>query len=176
MENLPPPQSYVESLEQHRRTFDAGLKRGDFSPLLYPQRSLGTILLIGYLVIPQRRFPLFRYARIPTFAAICCLEISTIITCRSRNASIGYAVGLISATSIMISAALLVFTDPQQDFRRIQSRQKRRAEDHSVTQRKQSVSGMSTAVDPVSMGQRVEPRNDHQANGHIPGTSDTSRR
>ncbi|KAI9784011.1 MAG: hypothetical protein M1816_001093 [Peltula sp. TS41687] len=118
------PSSHLELMQQYQTQFDAALKKGDFSLFLYPQGSLGVFILLIYLLLPQHHFPFIRHARIPVFAFIFCFQVYVIRTCRSMRWAIGFGIGILSAWAIVWSAALILFTDPQNNFLRIQCRSK----------------------------------------------------
>lgn len=128
------PSTHLALIQQYQVQFEADLKEGHISPFLYPQGSLGVFILIIYLLIPQHHFSLIRYARIPVFVFIICFQVFIIRTCRSMRWAIGFGIGILSAWAIVWSAALILFTDPQNNFRRIQSRSqpKRPEEDHAT--------------------------------------------
>lgn len=112
--------SYRELLDLYQRRYDAAVASGEVSPFVYPYETLGSLLLILFIFIPQRRYPFIRYFKIPIFLCILAFEVDTIRRCRSMSVAIGYGIGLLAAWGVEWSSVLLLFTDPQDEFQRME--------------------------------------------------------
>ncbi|KAI9837383.1 MAG: hypothetical protein M1837_002992 [Sclerophora amabilis] len=112
-------QSHRELLDGYHARYDADVKAGKISPLVYPYESIGPLLLILYLLIPHQRFPVVKRARLFIFSLILIFEIFTIKRCRNTIGGNGYAVGIVAGWGVLWSAALILFSDPQKDFKRV---------------------------------------------------------
>ena len=139
-------QPYRQQLVAYQARYDQGIKDGTISPIVIPIDIFPAILLFLVLLVPRHRFPTLRYLNIPTFFFILVLEIAITRRCRSMNLAVGYGVGLLSTWSIEWSAALLLFSDPQVDFRRIERADAQHQEPQSLDT-KPAHQGSSTSTD-----------------------------
>ena len=113
------PASHLALKQQYQSQFNTDLAKGEISRLLYPRDSLGAVLLILFLLVPQKRYFWAKYTKLPLFTIIVSLQISLIRRCRSMDWATGYAIGILSAWLMVWSAALMLFSDPQKDFKRM---------------------------------------------------------
>ncbi|KAI9816154.1 MAG: hypothetical protein M1826_001880 [Phylliscum demangeonii] len=127
--DLPKPASPLALNDFYRARFEASVRNGEVSLFLYPQQALSAFLLVVYLLIPHRKYPIVRYARLPIFFIVLYFQISTIRHCRSAQWAAGFGSGIISAWAILWVATLMVFSDPQRDFCRIQKGQEDKAKE-----------------------------------------------
>ncbi|MCJ1435823.1 hypothetical protein MMC27_005199 [Xylographa pallens] len=115
-----PPSSYRELVNLYEKQYNDSITKGDYSPYVWPYRSLGVYLVIVYLLIPPTSSKLVSYARYPVFAFNVYWAIKAIRECRSAAVSTGYGIGLLDAWAILWLAAVLVFDDGRSDFHRIE--------------------------------------------------------
>ncbi|KAI9886750.1 MAG: hypothetical protein M1823_001459 [Watsoniomyces obsoletus] len=127
--NIPEGTTHLTLAEQIPGQYDHAFQTGEFVPVVYPRDSFGAALLILYLLIPQQRFPLVKFAKLPVFALILWFQSSIIYRSRSKGWAAGFGVGLLSAWAIVWSATLILFTDPQKDFKRIRIRRTKTIQD-----------------------------------------------
>jgi len=73
-----------------------------------------------YLLIPHRNSPLLRRVRFLAFAWVAGFAAYMIRYCHSRNMASGFGTGIISAWSVLWVATILVVSDAQLDFQRIE--------------------------------------------------------
>lgn len=118
------PQSHIELIDHYQTKFQAALDRGEILPVLYPQASFGVFLLILYLLISESRHSWIRKAKLPTFATITLLEILSLRRFKSLSWSVSYVGGVVWAWTILWSATLILFNNPQREFKRIRRRPK----------------------------------------------------
>ena len=165
------PRSHLVLIEQYRLRHETGLRSGDISPTLYPQVSLGAFLLILYLLVPQNQFPQARYLKIPVFICILYFQATVIHNCRSLQGGVGFGVGILSAWAALWSATLILFTDPQKRFKRIQRQKKNVEQDGALDSRTASGQALSTAVDGTISGQTRHSGVQPQATTSTPNNS-----
>ncbi|MCJ1416083.1 hypothetical protein MMC32_002418 [Xylographa parallela] len=115
-----PPSSYRELVNLYEKQYSDSVAKGDYSPYVWPYRSLGVYLVILYLLIPPTSSKLVSYARYPVFAFNVYWAIKAIRECRSAAVSTGYGIGLLDAWAILWLAAVLIFDDGRSDFHRIE--------------------------------------------------------
>lgn len=120
--NSPITLSYQDLLARYPTEYEAAVAGGTAAPFVYPHASFGALLLMFYLMIPSRADQLATILRYPVFAYITYFSISTIRNCRSPDPAVGFAIGLLSAWSILWSATLMIFNDARKDFSRIERR------------------------------------------------------
>ena len=113
-------QDFRQLLDVYQARYDAGIRSGEFLPFVYPFETLGSLALIIFILISQRRYPLIRHLKVPLFVFIVAFEAHTIRRCKSLNFALGYGIGLVVAWGVYWSSMLLIFNDPQQDFHRIE--------------------------------------------------------
>lgn len=116
--------TYRDLLTQYRSQYEAAIAEGTATPFVYPYESFAALLLMIYLMIPREASSLARYLRYPVFGFITYFFISTMGSCRSPSVATGFAIGLLSAWSILWSATLIIFNDAPRDFKRIERQEK----------------------------------------------------
>ncbi|KAI9751117.1 MAG: hypothetical protein M1815_001348 [Lichina confinis] len=116
--------SHIAVLSRYQEQFEKGLSNGEFDPLLYPRDGLVAYILIIFLLVPHHKIPFLGFIRWQVFAFAVCFQANVIRRCRSSGPAIGYLIGIVSAFSLMWAALLIVFSNPQRDFKRIQKRKK----------------------------------------------------
>ncbi|KAK2742314.1 hypothetical protein FQN57_005402 [Myotisia sp. PD_48] len=112
--------NYLSIVEYRQKTFNEALQSGEFQPLVFPRDFISLFLLITALLIKWPHHGVLRYGRCFFYCGILYFNISTIKHCRIFGAGNGYGVGLIFSWFSLWSATLMLFTDPQRSFRRIE--------------------------------------------------------
>lgn len=122
----PVAHTHSERFEQLRTQYHAAVNSGRVIPYRFQHMFLGHAILVAYLMVPQQRFPVMRYARFPLFAFIIYYELSVIRSCRAvaMELSFGFMIGFHAAVAICWSAALMLWSDPQRQFSRLRRRPK----------------------------------------------------
>lgn len=115
--------TYRDLLVQYRLQYEAAISHGDAAPFVYPRESFAALILMIYLMIPQKASLLTRYSRYPLFGVMTYLSISTMRRCRSPGVATGFAIGFLFSWSILWSATLIIFNDARKDFKRIERRE-----------------------------------------------------
>lgn len=165
------PSSHLALLRQYQEQYHTALSRGDIAPFIYPRDSLAAFILILYLLVPHRKYPLVRHARFLLVAFIVYCQLAIVHRCRSRGMAAGLLLGVLAGWAVLWSATLMIFTDPQKDFKRIQRRTRQPSRENELATEK--ISNRSTSVhlpllrDPArrSHGQSAESQELIEANG-----------
>lgn len=168
MEASTPP-SHIAVVSRHQKQFDKALSNGEIDPLLYPRDGLVAYILIIFLLVPHHKIPLFGFIRWQVFAFAVCFHANVIRRCRSSGPAIGFLIGIVSAWSLMWAALLIVFANPQRDFKRIQKREK--ASNADPAPKARAGRGDDSAGSSASE-ERSLPRRDafEKANGQVAST------
>lgn len=117
----PIPGSYRELTRNREKQLDTLIERGVFKPFFLHHFIIYTLLpLVALLISPHRRGS--TYVRYLIFSLIVGIGIEVIRYRRALFAANGYVIGQITVWWIVWSATLLVFNDPEKDFRRIERR------------------------------------------------------
>lgn len=105
-------------VQSHERELDSLLQQDIYRPIfLYHVVFMNCLPLIG-LIIPSRRGT--RYVRYSIFALIVGVAFEVLRKHRALLGGNGYMIGLLTAWWLLWSAGLLVFTDVERDFQRIE--------------------------------------------------------
>lgn len=119
---------------QNHDALIAGLHR----PLVFPLDFVNYGLLITYLFATRYYSRIPRYVNWAVFLIIVWVSVSTMRECRSLGMSYGIGIGLMSSWCILLSANLLIYHNPKEDFLRISRRQGRISLHQDLLSRKQS--------------------------------------
>jgi len=113
------PSTHRERITQLDTQYDNDIL-GDFHPFGYPWGSLGTYLVITYLLIPHGKISLLWKARYVVWALNTAFAAYAIAFTRGRGAVAAYGVGFAMAWSILWTTVVIIFHDGQLDFARIE--------------------------------------------------------
>lgn len=111
---------YHDILQVKEAQLDTAIENGDMSPFIIPRDLAPFGILVLALMIRYPRDGIFRYTRYLAFLVMSYLSLSIMSKCRILGLGNGGAVGLGTFFLVIWGAALLVFNDPQRDFKRIE--------------------------------------------------------
>ncbi|KAK5275070.1 hypothetical protein LTR40_013702, partial [Exophiala xenobiotica] len=114
---------YRQTLADRQRQYDAAIASNEYTPFLYPWDTLPVAYLFLALAIAPRLPP--RLARVIRYLAFILIVAHTLYLYAHRRTlwfAGGYGLGLSGHWGIIMAAALLVFNDPAQSFRRLETR------------------------------------------------------
>ncbi|KAL4894120.1 membrane bound O-acyl transferase family-domain-containing protein [Aspergillus ambiguus] len=114
----PLPPSYLHIIHNNRIQFEVSIQQGQFKPVFLWQTVLLIALPLLALAVPRRYGG--HYVRYLVFGLVVQGAIDTVRSRRALLGANGYMVGLIVAWWSIWMAALLVFHDPELEFRRIE--------------------------------------------------------
>jgi hypothetical protein len=109
-------------LHSYHDTFRAQVAAGELKPLIYPYHFFSLHLLLAYLTISHTNRPWIYALRWPVFAVIVAFEVKTLRETSSTSMAIAFAAGLVAAWGIVWSATMLIFNDPERDFKRVEEK------------------------------------------------------
>ncbi|KAJ5995005.1 hypothetical protein N7481_001982 [Penicillium waksmanii] len=110
--------SYRDLVRQHGVELEALLQQGIFKPVFLYQAVIFSLLPLLGLIVPRHRGG--RYIRSAIFALSLGIALQILQSRRAHLGGNGYMIGLIAAWSLIWSAGILVFTDIEKDFQRIE--------------------------------------------------------
>lgn len=99
--------------------YEALIDSGQAVPFTYPTAGLGAFTVIAYLLFDHRNNAL-RWLRLPIATTLFAFQIWCILTNKARHPAAAFGVGLLSAWGIFWVSTLLLATDCQTDFVRIE--------------------------------------------------------
>ncbi|KIW45485.1 uncharacterized protein PV06_03872 [Exophiala oligosperma] len=123
---------YRQTLAERQRRYNAAIGSKEFTPFLYPWDALpSAYLLLALLIAP--RLPRKQAVFVRLIAFLLTLTHSLYLFTHRRTIWLagGYGIGLINQWGIIMAAALLLFNDPAQSFRRLETRSPRLENGHS---------------------------------------------
>lgn len=112
------PRSAVEARASLYRNYDEGVASGAFSPFLYPWCTLGSGLVILYLLIPHQDRPLLKKSRYAVWLLNAIFSFYYMMTTR-LYLTLGYG-GFMLMWAIQWTAVLLIVHDGQAEFARVE--------------------------------------------------------
>ncbi|KAI4116386.1 MAG: hypothetical protein LQ338_007724 [Usnochroma carphineum] len=142
-----PSVSARQVLDKFYADYHAAVIAGEYQPFVWPYRTLGPYLVVGYLLLPPTHSRIVYLARYPLFALICYLSVTTIRECRSPAVTVGYGIGLLNAWSILWSATLLIFNDGRRDYQRIERQERPYTSPENNDSLVENVQGETSALD-----------------------------
>lgn len=102
--------------EWRTRAFHEIIQDGRHARFVLPMFFYSYLPLLVYLMVPQLKGMLVRYA---LFGLNLSLQLWIIATCRSEHAVTGLAIGFLSGWNILWSSSLLIFNDGKKRFNKI---------------------------------------------------------
>lgn len=133
--------------ELYRAKFRAEVLAGTRVPFLVPLHLLGLwILPTLYLAIPHKNRPWLYQARWLVLAAVVGFNLHMICNVSSHNFGTAYFTGLIAAWGIIWNLALLVWTRPQWEAKRVDIRKTRKQDDTNDGQYEKPGNSIPVAV------------------------------
>ncbi|CAI7581994.1 unnamed protein product [Penicillium manginii] len=109
---------YRDLARQHGEELESLLQQGIFKPVFLYQAMLFNLLPLLGLIVPRHRGG--KYIRSAIFALNLGIAFQVLKNHRAHLGGNGYMFGLIAAWSLIWSAGILVFTDIEKDFQRIE--------------------------------------------------------
>jgi hypothetical protein len=157
-----PAPTYIEVLATYKRVLYTRVAEGKLRPFVLPYNLYGCILLLTYLYIPHKKYPVAYAARWPVLAIIMWFQWKTLWETSSESQAIAFAAGLISAWGALWSAAWLLLYRPQWNAKRVQRRVKmdRRDNDDMIKENGNAGGGLQS--------------NGHPARGEASGSTNGS--
>ncbi|KAI0482975.1 hypothetical protein GGR56DRAFT_686156 [Xylariaceae sp. FL0804] len=123
----PPDLGLAEACrERYQAEFWADVAAGRRTPFLVPLHLLGLLVVPFYLAIPHRDRPWLYRARWPLVAGIVAFNACMLRSVSSPNLGMAYVAGMLPAYVTISALALLVWTRPQWDAKRVERRRRRR--------------------------------------------------
>ncbi|RKF76788.1 hypothetical protein GcC1_069014 [Golovinomyces cichoracearum] len=107
-------------LSVYRHAFSEQVSLGTLRPIVLPYHLLSLILLVTYLSLPHKNYPLIYAARWPLLGFITWFQWQKLWKTSSMNYCVGLGAGLSIAWVMVWSWCLLVFMRPQWDAKRVQ--------------------------------------------------------
>lgn len=114
------PPSYSDILERRQQLYESHWATGEYRPFVFPHDFAQFFILLIALLIKWPRRGLFRFTRYLLLICILYVNFVNLSEVRIYKAANSYVVGLISTWLTIWSAALLLFTDAQGSFKRIE--------------------------------------------------------
>ncbi|KAK2767148.1 hypothetical protein FQN53_006576 [Emmonsiellopsis sp. PD_33] len=138
-----PPQPYEAFVSALQSRFDQALGDGQISPFIFPHDFGPIFILILTLLIKIPRNGPLKFINYLSFGYISYLSILNISRVRMQSGGTGNMIGVMFTYQIVLSASLLVFNNPQRDFKRI--------ERSTIFQRIEEVPGGSRPITKTSV-------------------------
>jgi hypothetical protein len=104
----------------HARLYYDLINSGQAHAYIYPFASLGALVVIAYLLIDHRNSRILERCRYPVFGFLVAFQGWCIFTCRAKNPAAAFGIGLASAWGVLWTATLMILSDCQTDFQRIE--------------------------------------------------------
>ncbi|KAG5292922.1 hypothetical protein I7I48_05157 [Histoplasma ohiense] len=120
MDDLAVPPSYLVAVQQLHSRYDEAIAAGRVRPFLFPHSFAPLIILILSLLVKTHRKGPWKTMKYLSFGAVACSALYNILHSRMYLGGNGCVVGIASFWYIMLSASLLLFNDPQENFKRIE--------------------------------------------------------
>ncbi|KAF9890957.1 hypothetical protein FE257_005214 [Aspergillus nanangensis] len=114
----PPPSSYIHIIRTNRHRLETLIHEGKYKPVFVWHLVLLTALPLMALLVPRRNGA--RYVRRVVLGLVLSMNIEALRYRRALLGANGYMVGLITTWWTIWTATLLVFHDPELEFRRIE--------------------------------------------------------
>ena len=121
--------TYIEVQATYKRVFYTRVAEDNLRPFVLPYNLWGCLLLLAYLCVPHKNYPVVYAARWPVLAIILWFQWKTLWETSSESQAIAFAAGLIAAWGAAWSVTWLVLYRPQWDAKRVQRRIKTAGED-----------------------------------------------
>ncbi|KAL6245445.1 hypothetical protein RBB50_007444 [Rhinocladiella similis] len=117
---------YRQTLAERQRLYNAAIASKEFTPFLYPWDSLpSAYLLLALLIAPRLLRKQGRFVRLAAFGLTLAHSLYLYADRRTLWMAGGYGIGLINQWGVIMAAALLLFNDPAESFRRLEIRSPR---------------------------------------------------
>lgn len=118
---LPPSlQTPREVTLYYNSVYQSLVDSGNAIPFLYPWAGLGAFLAIGYMLVDHRTNAILQWLRYHVFALMCSFQAWVIMTNRAKHPAAAFGVGLLSSWGVLWVSTLMVVSDCQTDFKRIE--------------------------------------------------------
>jgi len=113
--------------ELYRNRFKADVVAGAARPLILPFDLLGSFIVpVLYLCVPHTRRPWLYRMRFVVMALILYLNLAMMRNTSSANMAVAYGVGLMGAWGIIWGMKLLIWTRPQFEAARVETRRRKK--------------------------------------------------
>ncbi|RJE23308.1 hypothetical protein PHISCL_04338 [Aspergillus sclerotialis] len=139
------PSSYRQIVQGNQEGLRTLIDNGAVKPFLLYHLLIYTGLPVLALLVPERKGS--KYVRPVIFALILSIAIEVISYRRTILGANGYIVGLMISWWVFWCAALLIFTDPEKDFKRIERKPATSINDQDKPQAVQNENGAAVNED-----------------------------
>lgn len=137
----PVPTSAIEARALLYRNYDEGIASGEFTPFIYPWCTVGSAVVILYLLVPHQNRPLLKQARYIVWLLNAVFSLYYMITTR-LYLTLGYG-GFMLMWAIYWTAVLLVVHDGQAELSRVEEDGTQRTKDVQPKAAKSEINGPS---------------------------------
>ncbi|KAF2765966.1 hypothetical protein EJ03DRAFT_330550 [Teratosphaeria nubilosa] len=115
------PLTPQEALRHHEKIYNELLFTGNH-PYVYPWAAGGAVVVLIYLMLDHRHSPTLKLLRYPIFAFLVAFQGYCMIYTRAISPAGAFGIGLVSSFGVLWTAAIMIFNDCQNDFKRIEQR------------------------------------------------------
>ncbi|OJD15503.1 hypothetical protein AJ78_04234 [Emergomyces pasteurianus Ep9510] len=116
----PRPPSYLVAVQQIQNRYNEAITAGLIRPVLFPHSFAPLIILTLSLLLKIPRKKPSTVVKYFSFGAIVWSALLNVLHSRTRFGGNGCVVGIASFWYVMLSASLLLFNDPRENFKRIE--------------------------------------------------------
>lgn len=116
----PWPHTHHELIQHYYDQYDQLIASGEYEPFLLPWGMLGGFVIVLYLLIPHQHRGWLKNLRFAAFAWMLGFAAYTIRNTLSKGMALGMGFGLTSAWGAIWVLAIIVCSDAQTDFQRIE--------------------------------------------------------
>ena len=114
--------SYRAIVEEREARYAASLLSGHFKPFIYPLDALpGLVLLFAILFLPNLPKSQRRVASVLILLSVILQCVNVAISRRTLTLASGYGIGLICAWGTIMTFSIVVISNPENDFIRLES-------------------------------------------------------
>nr|POE65167.1 hypothetical protein CFP56_34835 [Quercus suber] len=162
---LPPGlKSPHEVFQYYEAVYDKLIDSGEALPFTYPGLSVGVAVVLGYLLIDHRRSSWLKALRYPVFAFFCAFQLWCVLTNRARNIGAGFGIGIMSAFGCLYVFTIMIASDCQTDFQRIERVNTVGAEQRKASENSSAAGNQALEPPPgTALRQRQQPMELEQA-------------
>ncbi|KZZ88747.1 hypothetical protein AAP_04845 [Ascosphaera apis ARSEF 7405] len=95
---------------------------GEYSRFIFPRHFIAFIIMWAALLIKYPSPRASKYGRMFAYVLVCYFSVYNILYVRTTGCGHGYGAGLVGIWAMLWGSNLLVFNDPERDFKRIEYR------------------------------------------------------
>ncbi|KAE9983658.1 hypothetical protein BLS_009651 [Venturia inaequalis] len=164
--------THRERIKQLDAQYDHHTNQGHYLPFVYPWGSLGTFLVIAYLLVPHSKSAALRDARYAVWAINTVFAAYIMLHTRGRGAVAAYGVGFAMAWSIVWTTIMLVVHDGQVDFARIERASGSTGRVRQEERRQEGYDSLKSGQDDHESALRHRPTKQSNVKSRSPGNVD----